>query len=129
MTALCTTLAAVPLFLAPLCQEVPERLSSPQLDAVLILAGWPPHLLDEARAVTWCESSWRPAADGGWNRGLFQVAWEVDDGTAFTGWRDWAWSRGLYGHWADPFFNAQLAYLIYQRNGWDAWPHCQPEEE
>lgn len=94
------------------------RLTQPEVDAVLRLAGWPADAIDAAAAVAWCESRYSPRAigDGGSSLGLFQL---------WVGWFPWAGVDP--DRWADPITNAAVARMVWERDRrtWRQWS-CQP---
>jgi len=97
----------------PVLEVAPgAALTREQLDEVLRRAGWPEEELENARAVAWCESRWRPHAvgDGGDSLGLFQL---------WGGWFRWA---GVpIESWGDPVVNAAVALRVWQQHGWEEW--------
>ena len=82
------------------------RLNEQEMRWVLDRAGWSGQELEEALAVSWCESRWQPAARNGVMLGLFQM-WD--------GW--WTWSGWDISSWADPVANAALARKVYMHRG------------
>lgn len=94
------------------------RLTQPEMDAVLRLAGWPPDAIDAAAAVAWCESRYSPRAvgDGGSSLGVFQL---------WVGWFPWAGVDP--DQWADPVTNAAVARMVWERDlrTWRQWS-CRP---
>ncbi|QFG02175.1 lytic transglycosylase domain-containing protein [Tepidiforma bonchosmolovskayae] len=98
----------------------PAQLTEAQMREVLRLAGWPAELVDEALAVSWCESRWSPGAvgDGGSSLGLFQL------------WGGWFAAVGLpLERWDDPVVNATAALRVLELRGrwggpggWSCWP-------
>lgn len=96
------------------------QLTRDQVSAAALTAGWPESELEEVLAVAWCESSYRPDANGWGALGLMQIM------------PFWFESLGVDVSWAfDPVTNLRVAYHIYQndlRHGygeWAAWT-CKP---
>jgi hypothetical protein len=86
----------------------PAQLTEAQMREVLRLAGWPDELVNEALAVSWCESRWSPGAvgDSGRSVGLFQL------------WTGWFPAVGLpLERWDDPVVNAAAALRVLERRG------------
>ena len=85
-------------------------LSEAEMRDVLTAAGWPVELHDAALRVAWCESNYRPAATGdhGLALGLFQIHIR-------SSWQGWWEAFGFdQTRYAEPVYNAQLAWRIYQ---------------
>jgi len=84
-------------------------------------AGWPESLWHEAAIIASCESGFKPdnVGDNGHAMGLFQIR------KSQPGWNGWFLYFGEdEGQWADPVFNARVAFKIYQydvERGYDPW--------
>lgn len=109
-------------------------LTEAEVRTVLLAAGWPEHLWEQASAVSFCESGytdpdtsipyWKPGAigDRGVSLGLFQL------GGFRPGWQGWFAYFGVdEAEWADPIVNARVAWLTWQYGvqrygyGWGPW--------
>ncbi len=92
-----------------------ERLTLPQVVAVVRVSGWPEEELAEAVDVAGCESDWRPDVVGSYGeRGLFQIH-------PMHNWR----FEGEELNALNPIHNASVALAIWKLYGWDPWT-CQP---
>lgn len=89
---------------------------------ILLAAGWPPELVEEALAVAYCESRHHFDAVGA---GVY-MGWLQVGGPGAS--PDWFELLGVPLTQAfDPLTNARMAYTIYLRaGGWSPWPNCQP---
>ena len=115
------------------------HLTEDAVRAILLSVGWPTDLVPAALRVSFCESGyidrdtgiayWKPWAigDNGVSRGLFQI------GISRPGWAGWfAYFGEPEAEWADPIFNARIAWRIYQYaeprygDGFGPWT-CRPE--
>jgi len=91
-------------------------------ECILRSVDWPEYEIPSAMSVSWCESRWQDVQnhEGGDFWGRFQVSpyWHGDKlasrGYPVTG-------QVLL----DPWVNAEIALMIWQRTGWDEW-ECQP---
>ena len=74
-------------------------------------------LLQQARDIAWCESTFDPAArsPGGGNHGLFQI--NNVHARQFTRVTGLPWAEYRY----DPDANAHYARWLYDTEGWDPW--------
>lgn len=97
-------------------------LSRDEAEAVLERAGWPRDLVEQALAVSYCESRWSPYAigDSGNSLGMFQL------------WRGWfRWAGYPVDAAFDAVVNARVALLVVQRDTglgrepWAQWS-CKP---
>lgn len=89
-------------------QALGGSLSEADMDALLEATGWPAEWREEAKAIAWCESRFRPWAvgDGGNSLGLWQL------------WYGWARPAGyepdqLY----DPVVNSRTALYVRTTRG------------
>lgn len=69
----------------------------------------------QAKRIMWCESSGRANAYSQNNYGLMQI--NGIHAREFT-------STGDPTEFYDPEFNIQVAYVLYQRRGWQPWSGC-----
>lgn len=95
-------------------------LTSDQIAAAALAAGWPPSLIPDVQKVAWCESRYHTHAQYLGARGLMQV---------LPFWFDVA---GLdFSMWADPVTNLKAAKVAYDSHlsdfgdPWSAWT-CKP---
>ncbi|WP_322796647.1 hypothetical protein [Tepidiforma sp.] len=103
----------------PVAKAAP--LTYAQVIALAIEAGWPAELADAVARVAWCESRFRPDAEGYGTYGLMQVVplWLEYAGFSFE-------------QWSDPLVNlkAALAAFRYSETSghapWSAWS-CKPD--
>ncbi len=93
-----------------------------EMVSVLIVAGWPHELLEDAMRVAWCESRWSPYArgDGGNSVGIFQL---------HNGWFGYAGEDPA--NWGSAEVNARVAYSVYRYDisrGYTEWKQwsCKP---
>lgn len=103
--------------------ERPGQLTEAEMRDILLRAGWPESLHNEALAVAWCESRWSPGVvgDGGDSVGLFQLN--------LATWFPYAGEDA--SQWADPLVNARVAWATYQYDigrGYSPWKQwtCKP---
>lgn len=83
-------------------------LSEAEMDALLEVTGWPVEWREEAKAIAWCESRYRPGAvgDGGNSLGVWQL------------WTGWFPAAGYSVEQAyDPVVNARVALYVRQMRG------------
>ena len=87
----------------------PRELEPDSIDAWLLDAGWPPELVEEAKAIAWKESRWHPGSTNGSHVGLFQLE------SSAAGWQGWfAYCGESEASWADPVLNARVALCVYR---------------
>ena len=87
----------------------PRELEPDSIDAWLLEAGWPPELVEEAKAIAWKESRWHPGSTNGSHVGLFQLE------SSAAGWQGWfAYCGESEASWADPVLNARVALCVYR---------------
>ena len=74
-------------------------------------------LLQQARDIAWCESTFNPSArsPGGGNHGLFQI--NNVHARQFTRVTGLPWAKYRY----DPDANAHYARWLYDTEGWEPW--------
>lgn len=77
-----------------------------------IRATWPSVLVDSALSVSFCESSWNPAASNGTHFGCFQIG-------------SYEWATYGDGDVFDPWANSVGALRLYEKRGWQPWV-CKP---
>ncbi len=95
----------------------PTTTTRPPADDIeaIIRHVWPDDLEERALRLAWKESSWRPDVRNFCCYGLFQIYFRVH--------REWLRGFGveqaedLY----DPYLNTEIAYALYQRDGWGPW--------
>ena len=113
----------------PTAMVVAASLPSPRelepdsdLANILLAAGWPRELVEEALAVAYCESRHHFDAVGA---GVY-MGWLQVGGPGAS--PDWFAELGVPVSQAfDPLTNARMARTIYSRaGGWGPWPNCQP---
>ena len=121
--------APAPVPPAPAATEAPSRvnpdlpdryLTSDEIAAAALAAGWAPEVIPDLQKVAWCESRYHTHAQYLGARGLMQV---------LPFWFDVA---GLdFGMWADPVTNLKAAKVVYDSHladfgdPWSAWT-CKP---
>lgn len=69
----------------------------------------------QARRIMWCESSGRPNVIAHGNYGLMQI--NRIHAAEFT-------LNNDPNEFLDPNFNIEVAYVLYQRRGWQPWSGC-----
>lgn len=101
---------------------VQVALTDLEFDALLSQTAWPRGLWAQVKTVAWCESGWRPWAEGdhGNSRGLMQLnaIW-------------FAYGGEDAAQWADPLVNLRAAWAAYQYDigrGYEPWTQwgCSP---
>lgn len=111
----------------PALSAPPEDIAA-SVTPVLIAAGWPEYLWQQAIQVVACESGGVPekVGDGGDSVGLFQI------GRSRPGWQAWFHYFGLPEEgWEDPVYNATVALKVYNYDidrgqpPWTQWT-CKP---
>lgn len=103
----------------PVAKAAP--LTYAQVIALAIQAGWPAELADAVARVAWCESRFRPDAQGYGTYGLMQVVplWLEYAGFSFE-------------QWSDPLVNLKAALAAFRYSEarghapWSAWS-CKPD--
>lgn len=89
-------------------QALGGSLSEAEMDALLEVTGWPVEWREEAKAIAWCESRYRPGAvgDGGNSLGLMQL------------WAGWFAPAGYSVEQAyDPTVNSHTALYVRTTRG------------
>lgn len=89
-------------------QALGGSLSEAEMDALLAATGWPVEWREEAKAIAWCESRYRPGAvgDGGNSLGIFQL------------WTGWFAAAGEDPEQAyDPTVNSRVALYVRTTRG------------
>ena len=96
-------------------------IAEPRLREILRAAGWPPEELENALTIAYHESRWNPRAENsddpsGGSYGLFQInAWWKYFGEQEIGEElDVVLAKR-------PLYNAQYAFRIWQKRGWEPW--------
>ena len=80
-----------------------------------VSSAWPAALADTATGVAYEESGGVPTATNGEYRGLFQIGVSACASVNCN-----------YGALFDPYYNAQVAYELYQQSGWAPWTVYPP---
>ncbi|MGE3073141.1 MAG: lytic transglycosylase domain-containing protein [Dehalococcoidia bacterium] len=101
--------------------DLPDRyLTSDEIAAAALEAGWAPEVIPDLQKVAWCESRYHTHAQYLGARGLMQI---------LPFWFD---AAGLdFSMWADPVTNLKAAKLVYDSHlrdfgdPWSAWT-CKP---
>jgi len=104
----------------PIVERLPA-LTTADVKAAALAAGWPADLVDDVAAVAWCESRFRPDAFYAGAHGLMQMValWFPAAGYDFD-------------TWTDPVVNLRVAYFAFQldqtygNEPWAPWS-CKPE--
>ena len=95
--------------------ETIAEITLPDIRALICSYDWD---CPTALSIAHCESRYHPDSTNGIMLGLFQIS-DYDPVSGWQGW--WRYFGFDSSRYAEPAYNVQLAYLIWQHSGWGPW--------
>ena len=95
--------------------EPSGRLTEAEVRNLVVWTGFPADVVDDFVGIAWCESRFNPRAVGSNKNGTHDHGlWQINDGYGRPSWD--GWDRRY-----TPKGNAELAKIVYDSQGRDAW--------